>query len=194
MGRTLERTNKSALPGRVPAWSILTVILAFALGIGVAMYHWQRDRTGLQRWYFASYVRSVLSESKRFRGKELSRYRVIDLVDDRYPEQTLTTVTDEDAAVIANRDGTPTLKYTEKWAGRKHLRAVVRTIAVDADVMHGWLLEKVYGLEDVGDLLKWPFECGVLAAGMLLLAGLWFAIPADRRRAEQRRMSSRSEW
>ena len=48
------------------------------------------------------------------RGKELSRYRVIDLVDDRYPEQTLTTVTDEDAAVIANRDGTPTLKYTEK--------------------------------------------------------------------------------
>ena len=40
--------------------------------------------------------------------------------------------------------------------------------------MHGWLLEKVYGLEDVGDLLKWPFECGVLAAGMLLLAGLWF--------------------
>ena len=38
--------------------------------------------------------------------------------------------------------------------------------------MHGWLLEKVYGLEDVGDLLKWPFECGVLAAGMLLLAGL----------------------
>ena len=96
-------------------WSVLTVAVAFAVGIAVEMYHWQRDRPGLQRWYFAGYVRSALSESNRSWGEGQSRYRVIDLVDDRYPEQTLTTVTDEDEqAVIANRDGTPTLKYTEK--------------------------------------------------------------------------------
>ena len=92
--------------------------------------------------------------SNGFRGKGPSRYRVIDLVDDRYPEQTLTTVTDEDAAATANKEGALTLKYTEKWAQREHLRAVIRTIAVDDDVMHGWLQEKVYGLRGVGDCLN----------------------------------------
>jgi hypothetical protein len=43
------------------------------------------------------------------------------LVDDQHPERTLTTVTDEDAAVIATSDGTLNLKYIEKWAQRKHL-------------------------------------------------------------------------
>ncbi len=154
-------------------------------------YQWRRDMNGLQRWYFTSYVRSSLSESDRFRGKGPSRYRVIDVVDDRYPEQTLTTVTDEDAAVTANNDGGVTLKYTEKWAQWEHIRAVIRIIAVDNDVMHGWLQEKVYGLQSAGDLLKWPLESGVLAAVLLLLAGLLFAIPADQRRTKQRRMSSR---
>jgi hypothetical protein len=192
MGGILEgtRTTKSTLPGHLPTWSILTVILALAVGIAVGMYHWRRDNNGLQRWYFTSYVRSSLSESDRFRGKGPSRYRVIDLVDDRYPDHTLATVTDEDAAVTADKDGALTLKYTEKWAQREHLRAVIRTIAVDNDVMHGWLQEKVYGLQGVGDLLKWPLESGVLAAVVLLLAGLLFAIPADRRRTKQRHMSS----
>ena len=180
------RTTKSTGPGHLPTWSILTVILALAVGIAVGMYHWRRNNNGLQRWYFTSYVRSSLFESERFRGKGPSRYRVIDLVDDRYPEQTLTTVTDEDAAVTAHEDGALTLKYTEKWAQRKHLRAVIRTIAVDDDIMHGWLQEKVYGLQGIGDLLKWPLESGVLAAVVLLLAGLLFAIPADRQRPKQR--------
>jgi hypothetical protein len=136
-------------------------------------------------------VRSSPSESDRFRGKGPSRYQVIDLVDDRYPDHTLATVTDEDATVTADKDGALTLKYTEKWAQREHLRAVIRTIAVDNDVMHGWLQEKVYGLQGVGDLLKWPSESGVLAAVVLLLAGLLFAIPADRRRTKQPHMSSR---
>jgi hypothetical protein len=187
-----ERTNKSTLPRRVPTWSILTVMLAFVAGIAVGIYHWRRDQNGLRRWYFAAYVRSALSESNRFGGKGLSQYQVIDLVDDRYPEQTLATVTDEDAAVTANNDGTLTLKYTEKWAHRKHLRAVVRKIAVDDDVMHGWLQEKVYGLESVGDLLKWPLKSGVLAASMFLPAGLLFAIPADRRRAERLRLGEKA--
>jgi hypothetical protein len=187
------RTSKSTLPGRLPTWSILTVILALAVEIAVGMYHWRKDTNGLQRWYFTSYVRSSISESDRFRFKGPRPYQVIDLVDDRDPEQTLTTVTDEDAAVTANKDGTLTLKYTEKWAHREHLRAVVRTIAVDADIMHGWLQEKVYAWEDVGSLLKSPLERGVLAAGMLLLTGPIVAVQADRRRAEQRRMSSRSE-
>jgi hypothetical protein len=56
--------------------------------------------------------------------------------------------------------------------------------------MHGWLQEKVYGLQGVGDLLKWPSERGVLAAVVLLLAGLLFAIPADRRRTKEPHMSS----
>lgn len=185
------RTTKSTLSGHLPTWSILTVILALAVGIAVGMYHWRRDNNGLQRWYFTSYVRSSLSESDRFRAKGPSRYRVIDLVDDRYPEQTLTTVTDEDAAVTANKDGALSLKYTEKWAQREHIRAIIRTIAVDNDVMHGWLQEEVYGLRGVGDLLKWPSESGVLAAVVLLLAGLLFAIPADRRRTKERHMSSR---
>ncbi len=192
MGGILEgaRTTKSTLPGHLPTWSILTAILALGVGIAVGMYHWRRDNNELQRWYFTSYVRSSLPESDRFWGKGPSRYRVIDLVDDRYPDQTLTTVTDEDAAVTTNKDGALTLKYTEKWAQREHLRAVIRTIAVDNDVMHGWLEEKVYGLQGVGDFLKWPLESGVLAAVVLLLAGLLFAIPADRRQTKQRHMSS----
>jgi hypothetical protein len=192
MGGILEGapTTKSTLPGNLPTWSLLTMILALAVGIAVGIYHWRRHNNGLQRWYFISYVRSSLSESDRFRGKGPSRYQVIDLVDDRYPEHTLTTVTDEDAAVTATKDGVPTLKYTEKWAQRKHLRAVIRTIAVDNDVMHSWLQEKVYDLQRVGDLLKWPLESGVLAAVVLLLAGLLFAIPADWRRTKQRHMSS----
>lgn len=193
MSRILQgaRRTKSTLPGHLPTWSILTVILALALGIAVGMYHWWRDNKGLQRWYFTSYMRSSLSESSSFRGKGPSRYQVIDLVDDRHPDQTLTTVTDEDAVVTANKDGALTLKYTEKWAQPEHLRAVIRTIAVDNDVMHGWLQEKVYGLQGVGDLLKWPLESGVLAAVVLLQAGMLFAIPADRRRTKQRHMSSR---
>jgi hypothetical protein len=107
------RTTKSTLPGHLPTWSILTVILALALGIAVGMYHWWRDNNGLQRWYFTSYIRSSLSESSSFRGKGPSRYQVIDLVDDRYPDQTLTTVTDEDAVVTGNKDGALTLKYAE---------------------------------------------------------------------------------
>jgi hypothetical protein len=166
----------------VPMWSILTGILALVVGIAVGMYHWRRDRSGLQRWYFASYVRSAY----RFRNTGLTQYQVIDLVDDQHPEQTLTTVTDEDAAVIANSDGTLHLKFTEKWAQREHLRAVIRTIALDDEVMHGWLLEKVYDLQGIDDLLKWPLESGVLAGGLVLLAGLLFALPADRRYAEQR--------
>jgi hypothetical protein len=185
------RRTKSTLPRHLPTWSILTVILALALGVAVGMYHWWRANNGLQRWYFTSYMRSSLSESSSFRGKGSSRYQVIDLVDDRHPDQTLTTVTDEDAVVTANKDGALTLKYTEKWAQREHLRAVIRTIAVDNDVMHGWLQEKVYGLQGVGDLLKWPLQSGVLAAVVLLQAGMLFAIPADRRRTKQRHMSSR---
>ena len=192
MGEILEgaRTTKSTLPGH-PTWSSLTVILALAAGIAVGMYHWRRDNNGLQRWYFTSYVRSSLSGSDRFQVKDPSRYRVIDLVDDRYPEQTLTTVTDEDAAVTANKHGALTLKYTEKWAQREHLRAVIRTISVDNDVMHGWLQEKIYGLESVSELVKWPLESGALAAVALLPAGLLFAIPADRRRAKRPHMRSR---
>jgi hypothetical protein len=106
------------------------------------MYHWQRDLSGLQRWYFASYLRSALSESNRFRNTGLTRYQVIDLVDDQHPEQPLTTVTNEDAAVTANSDGTLHLKYTEKWAQRKHLRALIRIISLDSEVMHSWLEEK----------------------------------------------------
>jgi hypothetical protein len=123
MGGILEeaRTTKNTLPGHLPTWSILTAILALAVGIAVGMYHWRRDNNELQRWYFTSYVRSSLSESDRFRAKGPSWYRVIDLVDDRYPDQTLTTVTDEDAAVTTNKDGALTLKYTEKWAQREHL-------------------------------------------------------------------------
>ena len=192
MGGILEgaRTTRNTLPGPLPTWSILTVIPALAVGMAVGMYHWRRDNNGLQRWYFTSYVRSSLSESDRFRAKGPSWYRVIDLVDDRYPDQTLTTVTDEDAAVTTNKDGALTLKYTEKWAQREHLRAVILTIAVDNDVMHGWLQEKVYDLQRVRDLLKWPLESGVLAGVVLLLAGLLFAIPADRRRTKQRHVSS----
>ena len=193
MGGILEgaRTTKSTLPGHLPTWSILAVILALAVGITVGMYHWRRNTNGLQRWYLTSYVRSSLSESDRVQGKGPSRFRVIDLVDDRYPEQTLTTVTDEDAAVTASNDGRVVLKYTEKWAHREHIRAVIRIIAVDNDVMHGWLQEKVYGFRGVGDLLKWPLESGMLAAVVFLLAGLLFAIPADLRRTRQRHMSSR---
>ncbi len=171
----------------VPKWSILAGILALVAGTAVGMYHWQRDRSGLQRWYFASYVRSALSESKGFRNTGLTRYQIIDLVDDQHPEQTLTTLTDEDAAVAANSDGTLQLKYTEKWAHRKHLKAVIRTIAVDDQVMHGWLQEKIYDLQGIGELVEWPLESAALAAGPLLLAGLLFAIPVDRREAEQRR-------
>jgi hypothetical protein len=171
----------------VPTWSILTGILALVVGIAVGMYHWQRDRSGLQRWYFASYVRSALSASYRFRNTGLTQYQVIDLVDDQHPERTLTTVTDEDAAVTANSDGTLRLKYTEKWAQRKHLRALIRTISLDNEVMHGWLQEKVYGFQGIDDLVKWPLGSGALAAVTLFLAGLLFAIPADRRHAEQRR-------
>ena len=120
-------------------------------------------------------------QSHSFRSKGPSLYRVIDLVDDRYPEQTLATVTDEDAAVTANSDGTLSLNYTEKWAQRKHLRAVIRTIALDNDVMYGWLQERVYGYRGIDELVKWPVESGALAASMLFLAGLLFAIPADRR-------------
>jgi hypothetical protein len=42
MGGILEgaRTTKSTLPGHLPTWSILTVILALAVGIAVGMYHW----------------------------------------------------------------------------------------------------------------------------------------------------------
>ncbi len=145
---------------RLPKWSILTGILALVIGIAIGMYHWHRALNGLQRWYFASYVRSALPPSHSFQNKGLSHYQVIDLVDDRYPEQTLATVTDEDAAVTANSDGTLTLKYTEKWAQRKHLRAVIRTIAVDNEVMHGWLQERVYGFQGIDDLLKWPVESG----------------------------------
>jgi hypothetical protein len=173
--------QKSKMTRRVPTWSILTGILALVIGIAVGMYHWHRDLNGLQRWYFTSYVRSGLSQSHSFRSTGLSLYQVIDLVDDRYPEHTLTTVTDEDAAVTENSDGTLTLKYTEKWAQRKHLRAVIRTIALDNEVMHGWLQERVYGFQGIDDLVKWPVESGALAAGMLFLAGLLFAIPADRR-------------
>jgi hypothetical protein len=165
---------------RVPVWSILTGILALVIGFAIGMYHWHRDLNGLQRWYFMSYVRSALSQSHSFRSTGLSFYPVIDLVDDRYPEQTLATVTDEDAAVSANGDGTVTLKYTEKWAQRKHLRAVIRTIALDNEVMYGWLQERVYGFQGIDDLVKRPVERGALAAGMLFLAGLLFAIPADR--------------
>jgi len=161
-------------------WSVLTGILALVIGLAIGMYHWHRDRSGLQRWYFTSYLRSTFSESH-------SLYQVIDLVDDRDPEQILATVTDEDAAVTANGDGTLTLKYTEKWPQREHLRAVIRTIALDDEVMHGWLQEKVYDFQGIGDLVKWPVESGALAAGALFLAGLLFSIPADLRRAEQQR-------
>jgi hypothetical protein len=157
---------------RLPKWSILTGILALVIAIAMGMYHWHRDLNGLQRWYFTSYVRSALSQSHSLRSTGLSRYQVIDLVDDRYPEQTLVTVTDEDAAV--------TLKDTEKWAQRKHLRAVIRTIALDDEVMHGWLQERVYGFQGIDDLVKRLVESGTLVAAMLFLAGLLFAIPADR--------------
>jgi hypothetical protein len=113
--------------------------------------------------------------------------KLLILVDDQHPERTLTTVTDEDAAVTANSDGTLRLKYTEKWAQRKHLRALIRTISLDNEVMHGWLQEKVYGFQGIDDLVKWPLGSGALAAVTLFLAGLLFAIPADRRHAEQRR-------
>jgi hypothetical protein len=196
MSQILEggRTTNSTLRRREPTWSILTAILALAVGIAVGMYHWQRDHNGLQRWYFTSYVRSAVSESRSFQIKGLSQYRIIDLVDDRHPEQTLTTVTNEDAAVTVNKDGTLTLEYAEKWAHRPHLRAVIRKIALDNDVMHGWLQEQVYGLQGIRDLLKWPVESGALAAGVVLLAGLLFAIPADRRRAEQRRVSLAEDY
>jgi hypothetical protein len=133
----------------LPASSILTGILALVIGIAIGMYHWHRDLSGLQRWYFTSYVRSALSQSHSFRSTGLTLYQVIDLVDDRYPEQTLATVTDEDAAVTANSDGTLTLEYTEKWAQRKHLRAVIRTIALENEVMHGWLQERVYAFREL---------------------------------------------
>jgi hypothetical protein len=171
----------------VPTWSILTGILALVVGMAVGVYHWQRDLSGLQRWYFASYVRSALPESYPFQNTGLTQYQVIELVDDQHPEQTLTTVTEEDAAVIASSDGTLHLKYTEKWAQRKHLRALIRTIFLDNEVMHGWLQEKVYGFEGIDDLVKWPLESGALAAVTLFLAGLLFAIPTDLRHAEQRR-------
>lgn len=176
----------SKMARRVPTWSILTGILALVTGIAVGMYHWHRNLSGLQRWYFASYVRSALSQSHSFRGTGLSFYQVIDLVDDRYPKQTLATVTDEDADVTANTDGTLTLRYTEQWAQRKHLRAVIRTIALDDEVMYGWLQERVYDFQGVGELVKWPVESGAVAAGTLFLAGLLFAIPADRRNQQRR--------
>jgi hypothetical protein len=170
----------SKMTRRLPKWSILTGILALVIAIAMGMYHWHRDLNGLQRWYFTSYVRSALSQSHSLRSTGLSRYQVIDLVDDRYPEQTLVTVTDEDAAVTVNSDGTLTLKYTEKWAQRKHLRAMIRTIALDDEVMHGWLQERVYGFQGIDDLVKRLVESGTLVAAMLFLAGLLFAIPADR--------------
>ncbi len=150
------------------------------------MYHWHRDRNELQRWYFTSYIRSAMSESHSSGATSLSRYQVIDLIDDRHPEQTLTTVTDEDAAVTANGDGTFTLKYTDKWTEHKHLRAVIRTITVENEVMHGWLQEKVYGFQGIDELLREPLKSGTLAAGVLFLAGMLFAFPADRRRADRR--------
>jgi hypothetical protein len=191
MGSIIERdrTTKSALARRKP-WSSLTVIVAFAVGIAFAMYDWQREQNGLQRWYLTSYVRSALPDSENFWGKGPSQYQVIDLVDDRRPDQTLTTVTDEDAALTGSNDGNLSLKYTEKWAQREHLRAIIRTIVIDDHIMHSWLQEKVYDLRSIGDLLRWPLRRGVLAAGVVLLAGLLFAFPADRRRAARRLMSS----
>jgi hypothetical protein len=193
MGRILEgeRTTRSTLARRNPC-SSLTVILAFAVGFAVGMYHWRRDQNGLQRWYFTSYVRSAMPESENLWGKGPSQYQVIDLVDDRRPDQTLTTVTDEDAEVTGGNDGKLSLKYTEKWARREHLRAIIRTIVVDDDIMHSWLQEKVYDLRSISDLLRWPMGSGVLAAGVVLLAGLLFAFPADLRRAARRLMSSSS--
>ncbi len=193
MARHFEwgRTTKGALPGREPAWSLLTALVALALGIAVGMVNWEWDYTGLQRWYFPSYVRSAVAKSRSFRGNGAGQYQVLELVDERRPEQTLAMVTDEDAAVTADENGSLTLHYTEKWDHRPHIRVVARIIFADNGVLHDWLQQNIYGGEGILELLKWPAEIGGLAAGTVLLAGLFFAVPADRRRSEQRRNGRR---
>ncbi len=193
MARHFEwgRTTKGALPGREPVFKLLTVLIALALGIAVGMYHWERDYTGLEHWYFSSYVRSAVAKWRSFRGNGVGQYQVLDLVDKRRPEQPLATVTDEDAAVRVGKKGNITLRYTDKWINRPHLQAVILTIPVDNGVLHDWLQQNIYGGQDILEVLKWPVEMGGVAAVAAVLVGLFFAIPADRKRAEQRRNGRR---
>lgn len=193
MARHFEwgRTTKGALPGRGSAWSLFTALVALALGIAAGVVHWERDYTGLQRWYFHSYVRSAVAQSRNFRGNGVGRYQVLNLIDKRHPEQTLATVTDEDAAVRVGKNGNVMLRYTDKWTNRPHLQAVIQTIFVDNGRMHDWLQRNIYGGQSILEVLKWPAEMGGVATGTALLVGFFFAIPADRKRAEQRRNGRR---
>jgi type IV secretory pathway TraG/TraD family ATPase VirD4 len=52
--------------------------------------------------------------------------------------------------------------------------------------MNDWLRENIYNGETTLEILKWLAEMGLLAAALVLLVGLPFAIPADKRRKNQR--------
>lgn len=185
------RTTKGALPGRGPAWSILTVLLAVVAGSGMGAYAFYRNSTGLERWYFLSYMRSAVAKSRSLRGNGESYYQVLDLVDDRHPDKTLATATDNDASVTVEHDGSLLLRYTDKWANHPHLHGVIRQILLDNGVFHDWLKQNIYGGEDVLELFKFPAEMGGATGVVVLVCGLFLAVPADRRRAEQRRNGRR---
>src|ERR1700761_6554150 len=132
----------------IPVYSLAAAPLALAMGLLVAVHQWRTECNGMERWYFASYVRSQLP----LQHSGATKYRIIELIDDRHPEQSLATATSEDAELLSGAAGTLNLRYKGEWAHRANLRAVVRTIAIDDEVMHGWLQEKVFDYRSIDDL------------------------------------------
>ncbi|MHB1952494.1 MAG: type IV secretion system DNA-binding domain-containing protein [Sulfobacillus sp.] len=189
MARHFEwgRTTKGELPGREPIWLIFIVLMASAAGIAGGKYCWRSDYSGLQRWYFFSYVRSEVEEFRSFQGNGTGQYNVLALVDVRRPEKTLATVTDEDATVTTGKNGTLTLDLADKWIHRPYLQAVIHPIIADNGRMHDWLQEQIYGGQGILKALQWPFEMGGMMGVAVLLMGIKFSISADRRRSERRR-------
>ncbi len=181
------RSTKGSLPGSEHWWTILAVMVALSAGIAVGMYHLYTDNSGLQQWYLRAYVGSIFAQSRHIHGNGNGQYQVLDLIDDRQPDLILSRLTEDDATVALGKNNHLDLHYTEKWPHYQHLRVITNTITSDNSQMHAWLQQHIYHGDGILDLLQWPARMGTFAAGILLILGLYFAVPADKRRADMRR-------
>src|SRR5581483_4377052 len=181
MSQDLGRaTDAGVWPRTKPVWTLGLLLIAVLSALAIGAHDYVDVWTPLERAYLSAYIRSQCATTVWFSRDNYHLLYVIERNRERL-------ATNEDVQPITTENGEASLALSEPAirAGAKHLTWTLARHAHAA--VHGFLKVGIYDKRSLADLAA-P---AVRGAVMVLLVGLFVAVPRDLGRARARRHGRR---
>jgi len=181
MSQDLGRaTDAGVWPRTKPVWTLGLLLIAVLSALAIGAHDYVDVWTPLERAYLSAYIRSQCATTVGFSRGNYHLLYVIERNRERL-------ATNEDVQPITTENGEASLALSEPAirAGAKHLTWTLARHAHAA--VHGFLKVGIYDKRSLADLAA-P---AVRGAVMVLLVGLFVAVPRDLGRARARRHGRR---